>query len=62
MPQWTRYGTVTATAHLAADQLAEAQAEIAQGLSMARSPSFVDLRGTLAAKLAALRDILPRRE
>jgi len=35
MPQWTRYGTVTATAHLAADQLAEAQAEIAQGLSMA---------------------------
>jgi len=27
-----------------------------------RSPSFVDLRGTLAAKLAALRDILPRRE
>lgn len=35
MPQWTRYGTVTASAHLVAGQLAAAHAEIEQGLALA---------------------------
>ncbi|MGH7318397.1 MAG: hypothetical protein ACRELA_02055 [Candidatus Rokuibacteriota bacterium] len=34
MPQWTRYGTMTAGAYLAGGRLADARAEIAQGLAL----------------------------
>jgi class 3 adenylate cyclase len=57
-PQWTRYGTVTASAYLAADRSAEAPAEIEQGLALA---SERGARGYRAPLLRLRAEALARR-
>ena len=46
-PQWTRYGTVTAGAYLAAGRIAEAASEVDRGLAMVTERQARGYRGPL---------------
>jgi class 3 adenylate cyclase/tetratricopeptide (TPR) repeat protein len=59
MPQWTRYGTVTAGAYLAAGCLAEATGEVDKGLAMVTERQASGYRGPLLRLQA---EILMRQE
>jgi len=54
MPQWTRYGTVTATAYLAAGCIAEAASEVDKGLAMVAERQARGYRGPLLRLQAEL--------
>ena len=59
MPQWTRYGTVTAGAYLAAGRIAEATGEVDKGLAMATERQARGYRGPLLRLQA---EVLMRQE
>jgi tetratricopeptide (TPR) repeat protein len=59
MPQWTRYGTVTAGAYLAAGRIAEATGEVDKGLAMVTERQARGYRGPLLRLQA---EILMRQE
>jgi hypothetical protein len=59
MPQWTRYGTVPASAYLAAGRIAEATGEVDKGLAMVTERQARGYRGPLLRLQA---EILMRQE